>query len=202
MVSDHYFSGKPGADSKQKMISENLRGRDFTFIVDRGVFSGHGVDYGSKLLIESFEEPEADGELLDIGCGWGPIGIAVAAAYPTRRVHMIDVNERSVSLAKENAERNRIANQTVALKDATAGLSDSGYAAVITNPPIRAGKDVVFRIYEEAVRSLCPGGELWVVIQKKQGAPSTKKKLEELGLYVRTVAKQKGYFIFAGKKID
>ncbi|WP_069366442.1 class I SAM-dependent methyltransferase [Salisediminibacterium beveridgei] len=201
-MSDHYYSGKPGSESKQKMISETLKGRDFTFIVDRGVFSGHAVDFGSKLLIEHFEEPQAAGDILDIGCGWGPIGLAVAAAYPERQIGMIDVNERSVSLAKVNAGKNSITNQTIALKDATDGLSDSNYAAVLTNPPIRAGKDVVFRIYEEAVRSLQAEGELWVVIQKKQGASSTKKKLEELGLHVRTVAKQKGYFVFAGKKID
>lgn len=201
-MSDHYYSGKPGVESKQKSIAEQLRGKDFIFTVDRGVFSGHGVDFGTKLLIENFISPSVEGKILDAGCGWGPIGLAIAATHPDRHVDMMDVNERSVALAKENAVRNHIENQSIMLSDIAEGLPDTSYATVLTNPPIRAGKDVVFRIYEEAVRSLHPKGELWVVIQKKQGAPSTKKKLEELGLLVSTISKEKGYFIFMGKKID
>ncbi|ADH97654.1 class I SAM-dependent methyltransferase [Salisediminibacterium selenitireducens] len=200
-MSDHYYTNKPGVKSSRRSFTDELRGQRLTFTVDKGVFSGGGVDFGSRLLIESFTEPETEGDLLDIGCGWGPIGIALAMSTDQRRINMIDVNERSVELARLNAEANGVAdNVHIEQRDATEGLPGDGCAAILTNPPIRAGKDVVFAIYEEASRQLKHGGELWVVIQKKQGAPSTEEKLKALGLDVRTVTKKKGYVIFAGKK--
>ncbi|WP_280772116.1 class I SAM-dependent methyltransferase [Salipaludibacillus daqingensis] len=202
-MSDHYYSEKPSAKSDQKTIKETIIDHTFTFKVDHGVFSKGGLDFGSKLLIETFQEPEVDGKIADVGCGWGPIGIAVAKSFPKRHVRMVDINERSILLSKENASLNHVTDNTfISQNDVMEGFEEGEYAAVITNPPIRAGKEVVFKIYEQSIKALKRGGSIWVVIQKKQGAASTEKKLEELGLEVTTKNKQKGYFIFQGKKID
>ena len=200
-MSEHYYSKKPSADSRPEKITEAILGEEFRFTVDRGVFSRAGLDYGSRLLIETFESPEADGMFADAGCGWGPIGIALAKFHTDRKILMVDVNERAVELAKLNATVNKVSDRVeVFQNDLLTGQTDKGFAAILTNPPIRAGKEVVFQLYEQAFLSLVQGGELWVVIQKKQGAPSTQKKLEELGLKVEVSKKSRGYFILRGKK--
>ncbi|UOQ83901.1 class I SAM-dependent methyltransferase [Gracilibacillus salinarum] len=196
---DQYFSQSPDVVSDPKTWRFELRDRTFRFTTDNGVFSKHEVDYGSRVLIESFVLPEAGGALLDVGCGYGPITIALAASFPERKVLGVDVNQRALQLARQNAEQNRIDNVLFKESDILAGVSDQKFAAILTNPPIRAGKQIVHQIFEEAKQSLLPNGELWVVIQKKQGAPSAKKKLEELFNEVAVVAKDKGYFIFCAK---
>lgn len=201
-MSDHYFSEKPTIKSNQRQIVEKILNHSFDFRVDHGVFSKGGLDFGTKLLIETFREPEVEGQIADVGCGWGPIGITLAKNFSTRHVQMVDINERSVSLSKENAQLNDVANVTISQNNLLEGFDESEFASVVTNPPIRAGKDVVFAIYEQAKRVLNSGGDIWVVIQKKQGAASTKSKLEELGFEVTTENKQKGYHIFRGKRID
>nr|WP_090892770.1 methyltransferase [Evansella caseinilytica] len=198
-MTDHYYSEKPDVESRRESIAETVAGVAFRFYVDRGVFSKTGMDFGTRLLIESFNPPEAAGAIGDVGCGWGAIGIAVGKKYPARRIVMTDINERAVELAKLNAQLNGVGNAEVLQTNLLEGVTDS-FAAVMTNPPIRAGKKVIFALYEQAVGSLLPNGEIWVVIQKKQGAPSTIKKLEELGLEVSVVNKAKGYLIISGKK--
>ncbi|CAM3895782.1 class I SAM-dependent methyltransferase [Alkalicoccus chagannorensis] len=199
-MTDHYYSSRPEKRSSRRELRVSAAGVEQTYQVDHGVFSKGGLDEGSRLLIESFEAPEVEGAFLDAGCGWGPIGISIAQQYPERTVHMIDVNERSVMLASENTILNHCPNTEVRQQDLLEGEAPASYAAVMTNPPIRAGKQVVFRLYEQAWDVLKPGGTLTVVIQKKQGAPSTKKKLEELGFSVTVPAKEKGYFIFRAEK--
>ncbi len=142
-----------------------------------------------------------DGPLLDVGCGYGPIGMSVAASYPERTVEMIDVNSRAIELAKENANSNDVSNTAIYESDRLLSVRSNGYAAILTNPPIRAGKKVIHEIYEQSFESLTAGGELWVVIQKKQGAPSTMEKMESLFGNVETVEKKKGYYIMVSKKV-
>jgi len=199
-MSEHYYSKKPSVKSDPKEWKTVIRNKDFRFKTDAGVFSKGELDFGSRLLAESFQLPQVEGDLLDVGCGYGPIGLSIAASFPDRNVHMVDVNERALALAKGNAELNGIANVNIYPSDALSAVSGDRFAAVITNPPIRAGKETVFTIYQGAYSKLIPGGELWVVIQKKQGAPSTSSKMEELFGNVETVAKNKGYFIFKSKK--
>ncbi|WP_416148170.1 class I SAM-dependent methyltransferase [Salipaludibacillus sp. HK11] len=201
-MSDHYYSEKPTTKSSQKKISENILNHSFTFQVDRGVFSREGLDYGTRLLIETFRSPEVEGKIADVGCGWGPIGISLAYNYSERHIVMVDINERSVFLSQQNAQLNKVSNVSISQNNLLNGFKEGSFAAILTNPPIRAGKDVVFAIYEQADRMLMNHGELWVVIQKKQGAASTKQKLEELGFELTVENKQKGYLIFRGKKID
>lgn len=198
-MGDHYYSEKPTTESKPSKITETILGKTFHFNVDRGVFSKSSLDFGSRLLIEAFQAPTIDGKIADVGCGWGPIGIVLASDNPDREWTMVDINERAVQLAQLNARENGVKNVRVFQNDLLHGLEKERFAAVVVNPPIRAGKKVIFHLYEQVKNVLIPGGELWIVIQKKQGAPSTKNKLEELGFEVEVKKKSKGYFVFKGK---
>lgn len=194
-MSEHYFSEKPQTKSSPKTWKYQLRNNIYTFTSDTNVFSKSQVDFGSQVLIESFREPVASGDFLDFGCGYGPIGIALAGSFVKREVVMSDVNERATVLASENAERNGLSNIEVVNSDRFSNLEGRKFAAVITNPPIRAGKKMVHGMFEDAKNALVDSGELWVVIQKKQGAPSAEKKMVELFGNVEVVTKKKGYLI-------
>ena len=168
-------------------------------MTDSGVFSRGIVDYGSRVLIEHFEAEDLPaGTLLDVGCGYGPIGLALA--HQTQRpVEMIDVNNRAVELAQENAKRNGI-EADIHQSNIYETLHQETYAAIISNPPIRAGKKVVHQILIEAEPLLKVGGSLTIVIQKKQGAPSAKSRMEEVFGNAEIVAKDKGYYIIRSIK--
>ena len=200
-MTDHYFSENPNAPSEPVCWQTTLKGHSFHFKTDRGVFSKNNVDFGSKLLIETFEPPAIEGPVLDVGCGWGAIGLSLAKHMPDRTVHMVDVNERALQLARENAEKNQIRNIKIYKSDTFDMVEETRFSCIVTNPPIRAGKKVVFSIFEQSFAHLRDQGELWIVIQKKQGAPSAKKKLEELFGRVEIVKKDKGYYIIKAKKL-
>lgn len=201
-LADHYYTKKPDVESNPKYWDYTLRGRSFRFKSDNGVFSKNDIDFGSRLLIETFTlDEELEGDILDVGCGYGPIGLSIAASYPEKNIEMIDINSRAVELAKENAELNRIRNVMVHESDRLEGVTSTQLSAVLTNPPIRAGKNVVHAILTESFQRLIPGGVLWVVIQKKQGAPSAMEKMENLFGNVEVAAKSKGYFILVSKKV-
>ncbi|MEL3962883.1 class I SAM-dependent methyltransferase [Lysinibacillus endophyticus] len=200
-MSEHYYSKKPQTESKPRQWKFTLREYSFLFETDTGVFSKSEVDFGSRVLIETFELPDLNGAILDVGCGYGPIGLSIAKDNPERTVYMMDINERAVSLAKKNAQLNGIQNVRIFESDGLAEVeNDLQVAAILTNPPIRAGKDTVFKIYDGAYEKLAQGGELWVVIQKKQGAPSSVVHLEEKFAEVEVVEKKKGYWIIRAKK--
>ncbi|MBO9131084.1 class I SAM-dependent methyltransferase [Bacillus sp. 165] len=198
-MADHYFSDNPISRSERKRWNYDLKGYTFTFLSDYGVFSKNEVDFGSRLLIETFVEPEVKGDFLDVGCGYGPIGLSLAKAYSLRNIDMVDVNERAMELTRENAALNHINNISVFRSNVYENV-ERKYAAILSNPPIRAGKQVVHQILEEANEYLVPGGELWIVIQKKQGAPSALAKMEEVYGTVEVVEKKKGYYIIKSKK--
>ena len=198
-MADHYFSKNPHSKSDPRKWTFTLRGEKFFFNTDAGVFSKGEVDFGSRLLIESFVMPHTEGDILDVGCGYGPIGLAIAKSFPERTVQMVDVNGRAIELAGRNAKENAVENVVIYESDGLSNV-EGNFAAILTNPPIRAGKETVFKFYDEAFAKLKPGGELWVVIQKKQGAPSTIDRLSELFGQVETVEKKKGYYILKAEK--
>lgn len=199
-MTEHYYSRKPSTDSNPVKWQSELKGNSFRFKTDSGVFSKKEVDFGSRLLIDTFELTRADGLILDVGCGYGPIGLSIARAYPEAMVHMVDVNERAIMLAKENASENKVDNVKIYESDRLNGVEEEGFNAILTNPPIRAGKKIVHDIFEQSFQRLAEGGELWVVIQKKQGAPSAMEKMKELFGAVEVEAKSKGYFILKSVK--
>ncbi|MCZ1460361.1 class I SAM-dependent methyltransferase, partial [Enterococcus faecium] len=178
-----------------------LKGRTFQFVTDSGVFSRETVDYGSRVLIDAFdwEELPDEGKILDVGCGYGPIGLALAFATQ-RFVEMVDINERAVSLAQGNAKRNQIEHVDIHQSNIYEAVHEETYAAIVSNPPIRAGKKVVHEILTGAYPRLKKGGTLTIVIQKKQGAPSAQKKMEETFGNAEIVTKDKGYYIIKSVK--
>jgi 16S RNA G1207 methylase RsmC len=198
-MSDHYYSRTPGVAHDRHIRQATLRGFAFRFVTDAGVFSKSNVDFGSRLLIETMDVP-LDAEVLDVGCGYGPIGLAAARLAPKGRVTMIDINERAVELAKENAALNGISNVDIRQSDLFEAVRGRSFDVVLTNPPIRAGKSIVHRIFEEGWTLLVPGGAMWAVIQKKQGAPSAQAKLTEVFGNADLIARDKGYWILKAVK--
>lgn len=199
-MTNHYYSENPMLDHKLEEWSFELRGKKFQFLTDSGIFSRNTVDFGSRVLIDAFEwESLPTGRLLDVGCGYGPIGLSLAAVTG-RTVEMIDVNQRAVALAQENAKRNQIEQVDIHPSNIYETLTEKEYAAIVSNPPIRAGKKVVHEILSGAHPLLVVGGTLTVVIQKKQGAPSAEKKMLEVFGNVEIVTKDKGYYILKSTK--
>lgn len=154
------------------------------------------IDYGSQVLLSTLDFQEGE-SVLDVGCGYGPIGLSLAKAQGVA-VTMVDVNERALDLAKKNASRNGVEAQIFSsdVYEAVEGVFDH----VISNPPIRAGKKVVHQVITGSFEHLKPGGDLTIVIQKKQGAPSAKAKMEETFGNCETVKKDKGYYILRSEK--
>ncbi|MFD0694301.1 class I SAM-dependent methyltransferase [Paenibacillus sp. GCM10027628] len=198
-MSEHYYTQRPTVQRDLHTMKEKLRGREMTFTTDAGVFSKKGVDYGSKHLIETMEFQE-DANVLDVGCGYGPIGLSAALMCPKGHVTMVDINERAIELSIDNAKRNGISNVTILQSDLLEQVQEHKFDVVLTNPPIRAGKEVVHRIFADAYDCLNEGGSIWVVIQKKQGAPSAMAKLEAIYGDVVEVSKDKGYRILKATK--
>ncbi|MEK3900674.1 MULTISPECIES: class I SAM-dependent methyltransferase [unclassified Paenibacillus] len=198
-MSQHYYSQQPEARHDRRSIDTELRGKRLRFTSDAGVFSKGDIDHGSRVLIGAMEIPE-DAKVLDVGCGYGPIGISAAHLASKGHVTMIDINSRAVELARENAQHNGIRNVTVMESDVLSAVEGQTFDVILTNPPIRAGKAVVHAIFEQAYEHLNEGGCLWVVIQKKQGAPSAVAKLESMFPVVEEVGKDKGYRILKAQK--
>lgn len=198
---EHYYSQQPTSQSEPYTFRDTLREVPLVFHTDRGVFSRKEIDAGTRLLVESLPRQLA-GSMLDLGCGYGVVGIAMAASSPDLAIWMVDINERAVELAKQNARENRVQTRVQALQsDGCRELPESlSFDLIALNPPIRAGKTAVFGLYDEARDRLRDGGILYVVIQKKQGAPSSEAHLRELGFVVDVVAKNKGYRVYACQK--
>lgn len=200
-MADHYYTRQPGARSDRQQFETVLRGHRLRFVSDSGVFSRDGVDYGSRVLIEHVELGQQD-RVLDVGCGYGPIGLTAARLVPRGHVTMLDVNERAAALSQENAALNGIGNVDVRVSDLYEAVQEETFDVILSNPPIRAGKAVVHRILEQAVDRLNPGGSLWIVIQNKQGAPSARAKLEACfgEEQVAEIGKDKGYRVYRAVK--
>ncbi len=200
-MTNHYYSQEPTTEHDFEQWSFELKGKNFQFVTDSGVFSRETVDFGSRVLIDTFnwEELPADGKILDVGCGYGPIGLAIAFASQ-RFVEMVDINSRAVELAQGNANRNGIKQVDIHQSNIYEAVHEENYAAIVSNPPIRAGKKVVHEILTEAYPRLKSGGTLTIVIQKKQGAPSAKSKMAETFGNAEIVHKEKGYYIIKSIK--
>ena len=192
-MNDHYYTRVPQSESKPVGCEYSYRGIALSFQTDAGVFSRGEVDTGTRLLLEALPE-EMHGEILDLGCGWGVIGISVARKWPDAKVTMADINQRALALSRENAKRNR-AEVVCAESDGMAAFEGKQFDAVITNPPIRAGKQVIYKMFADAAKCLKPGGALYLVIRKQQGAESCMKYLETVFAEVEKVSKSGGFWV-------
>ena len=191
-MSEHYYTQKPSAAHNEGRIEVSALGLNLVFDTDAGVFAKSGFDYGSRLLIESL--PELHGNVLDLGCGWGPIGVLLAKKYPDIEVLQSDINERAVALTKKNIALNRALNATAIQSDGY-GHIEGAFDFIITNPPIRAGKQVIYSLFDGAKAHLKDGGALFIVIRKQHGAPSALKHLQEIYKVVEVIARDKGFWI-------
>ena len=199
----HYYDECPDVKSNQQTIVYSYQHDKLQLVTDAGVFSKDKVDFGSDLLIQTFlneHPPGPSKSIVDVGCGYGPIGLTIAKVCPHHKVTMLDVNQRALALAEKNSKHNQIDNVIIKESDGLSAVKHNACDYILTNPPIRAGKEVVHRIFAEAYDRLRTQGELFVVIQKKQGMSSAKKKLAELFDNVEVVTKSKGYYILRSSK--
>jgi 16S rRNA (guanine1207-N2)-methyltransferase len=196
-MNDHYYTRNPQSASRPAGCEFVYRGQTLRFETDAGVFSRGELDEGTRLLLEALPE-RMTGEILDLGCGWGAIGIALAKTNPDARITMGDVNLRALELARANAARNGVSVSCVE-SDGMAAFLHKPWDAVVTNPPIRAGKQVIYRMFAEAAERLKPDGALYLVIRKQQGAESCMKYLETLFSSVQRLERSAGYWVLKGQ---
>jgi len=204
-LQDHYFSAKPAAKHEIRQFRAMLRGREFTFVTDAGVFSKEHIDTGTELLINKAPLAGTGAgagvkKAADIGCGYGPIGVAAAAFMPGAEVYLIDPNERAVELAAQNIRLNGIRNAYALCGSGLEAVQGHMFDLILTNPPIRAGKEVIYDLFRQSWAQLNPGGCLVVVIRTNQGAKSTAKYLEELFGEVSEIEKGSGFRLYQAVK--
>ena len=192
-MNDHYYTRDPRSASRPAECTFTYRGLDLVFRTDAGVFSRGEVDTGTQVLLEALPE-EMHGEILDLGCGWGVIGISIARKWPETRVTMADVNTRALELSRENAKRNR-AEVICAESDGMEAFRGKAFDAVVTNPPIRAGKQVIYRMFADAAEALKPDGALYLVIRKQQGAESCIRYLQTIYASVEKLDRSGGFWV-------
>lgn len=197
---EHYFTNNPSIDSSENLLSCQIGDYNLKFYTDNGVFSKKNVDFGTKTLLESFYTDKEKANVVDIGCGYGVISIFLAKKYELYSFTMVDVNSRSLNLSEKNIKLNNLKNNFKVLENNALDDINDNFDIAITNPPIRAGKEVVHKIMKQSYETLNADGELWVVIQKKQGMASCKKLLENMFSYVEVVKKNKGYYILKAVK--
>lgn len=201
MSNYHYYQkNQEDLHSNPSSYDFYFKENHFKFNTDDGVFSKDYIDYGSFALLKAFEPNDLKEPILDMGAGYGPIGITINRLY-NKEVHMCEINERAYNLIKKNIEVNKSENIYPYHSDLYNELPiDLKFSCVVTNPPIRAGKSVVLSIYDGAYERLVEGGELWVVIQKKQGAPSSKEYITKLFGNCEIITRDKGYYILKAVK--
>jgi len=196
-LSQHYYSRRPRRRGSRRLIGCFLRGVTVEFYVYPGVFSVDEVDEGTRLLVENAIVPE-DGVVLDMGCGYGVIGVTLAKRYPRLRVVMVDVNPSAVELARMNARLNRVEDRVeVLLGDLYGPVEGRVFDAIISNPPMSAGMRVVEGIIRGAPRHLRRGG--WLELVVRRGAERVARVMEEVFGGVEVLARKHGYRVLASR---
>lgn len=194
MLMGQYFTND-NLPSELKEIDVSLMGTKLSLLTDNGVFSKNEVDFGTRVLLNSLPRDLMKEPIIDVGCGYGPIGLAVSKSLDLE-VHMVDVNKRALHLTKMNAKKNNIDKAIIYESDCYSNVDEKiKFRTIITNPPIRAGKKVVYEIVFGARFHLANDGNLFIVVRKEQGAKSMHKDLSEF-YNVEILTKEKGYFVF------
>ena len=189
----HYFSKENDSlKSNEKTILIKVKDKGFSFVTDHGVFSKMGLDFGSRLLIENVLDIPSK-SFLDLGSGYGPLGIIYKTFNQDADVLMADINDRAIKLSQKNAIKNKVEIQAI-YSDGFNEIKQM-FDLIITNPPIRAGKEVIYRIFSDAHQHLSENGIFVFVINKKQGAPSAIKKCETIYSNVEIIDKKSGYYV-------
>ena len=177
MESAHYFSASPAGPFTRKPLTVDLAGKTRTLQTSGGIFSPDGIDKGTAVLLAEVPAPSPAGNLLDIGCGWGPIALTMALQSPGAHVYAVDVNERCITLTNENAASLGLGNVTAsAPEDVDPELR---FDTIWSNPPIRIGKDELHSLLKLWIPRLAPGGSAWLVVQKNLGSDSLQRWLSQ-----------------------
>lgn len=192
---EHYFTNNNNIKSNEKLHEVNIDDIQLKFISDNGVFSKKGLDFGTRTLLQTIPIDRITGNVLDFGCGYGPIGIYVAKRTSSN-VDMVDINLRSLNLTRKNAKLNNV--EVNVFESNIYENINKKYDYIISNPPIRVGKEILYKILFEAKRYLKKNGELWIVINKDQGAKSVARDLEK-EYEVSVVNKNKGFYIICAR---
>ncbi len=190
-MSDHYYTENPGSEHDFRTVRCSALGVEAEFLTDAGVFSRDGLDTGTRALLEALPEPA--GRVLDLGCGWGAVGVLMGKRWPKAEIVMTDINRRAAELARHNLAQNGVTAQVF---DGDGFENVPGdFDLIATNPPIRAGKAAIYALFADAKARLRPGGELYIVIRKQQGAPSALKYLREIFSEAEVVSRTAGFWV-------
>lgn len=192
----HYFINDKNLKSEIKKNTEVIKGVEFTFFTDNGLFSKRGLDYGTRVLLENFDFKNKK-TFLDVGCGCGPIGIFLSKCAYNNIVDMIDVNEKAIKLTKMGIKYNNLSNANAFISDKYENIKNK-YDAILINPPIHAGKNTVYEIIENANNYLNDNGEVWIVMRKDQGAKSMMKDMKHIYDF-EIIKKDNGFYILKSK---
>lgn len=188
---EHYYTNNPTSKSEERMIEYKINEKIIKFISDNGVFSKGHVDIATNFMLNVLIKEDIKGKVLDVGCGYGTIGITLSKFFDID-VTMLDINERALSLARKNIKLNNLDNIKIVESDGFEKILED-YDVIVTNPPIRAGKAVIYKMYEDAYNHLKPNGVLYLVINKKHGAPSTKDHLTQIFGNCEVLDKKTGF---------
>ncbi len=194
----YYFTNETDKTSNRKKIDFRFSGVLRTFISDDGVFSKSTLDFGSRVLLETLLDEDIEGHVVDMGCGPGYIGILLKEYKPDITLTMVDVNLTAVELAKENSSLYRQKNEVIC-SDGFENITKS-FDVIVCNPPIRAGKKVIYKIFSAGYDHLNEGGIMYLVIKRKQGAESAIRYLESINFTVEVINKAGGYWVIKASK--
>ena len=197
-----YFDNDPSVASKERIITFEIFGHKISLTTDNGVFSKDKVDEGSLAFLKVLVPLNLSGKILDLGCGYGTIGLTLALASKEARVDLADINTRALALCEKNARMNKVEQKVAILHSDIYSNIEGPYDSIVVNPPIRAGKKVTYQMYEGAKQYLIDGGSLFVVIRKAQGGPSASRYIESLFGNCTLLKRDKGYYIYQAKKMN
>ena len=192
----HYYDSDPQSASKIREIKFEIYGREVTLKSDNGVFSKNRIDEGSLAFLKVLLPLNLTGKILDLGCGYGTIGLTIAMFCKDARVDLADINKRALALCEENAKLLGLSQRVTCLHSDIFENIEGPYDSIVVNPPIRAGKKVTWAMYEGSFQRLIDGGSLYVVIRKNQGGPSASKYIESLFGNCTLLKKDKGYYVY------
>ena len=195
-----YFDNDPSLNHQIKTLELSLSGTNLVLLSDKGVFSNREIDEGSVVLLKTVLKSEVSGHILDVGCGYGTLGLYLAKRYSDTKVTLFDVNERAVTLTTENILKNNITNAHVYVANNYQALPKHSFDLIVINPPIRAGKDVYYPLLSAAKDYLTDGGKLMFVIRKSHGAKSAAKFVGEHYSRVEQLTKDAGFYVYVAFK--
>ncbi|MEM3127169.1 MAG: class I SAM-dependent methyltransferase [Candidatus Woesearchaeota archaeon] len=190
----HYYEARQTSKFSPKEIKAILRGKEFSFVTASGIFSVNQVDKGTKTLV-NYSEVDTNAKVLDLGCGYGVVGIVIKKCLPKTNVTMVDINERAVKLAKQNAEKNNV-QVNIFSGNLFEQVKEEKFDTILVNPPYVAGRELCYKIIEESIKHLNYKGTLQLVARHNKGGAMLEKKMKEVFGNVETLAKKAGYRVY------